>query len=47
MLLLCLTVSPSFQGYDDELKPEANRIISDMDLINIDLKDLNKVDVQG
>ena len=33
------------QGYDDELKPdaEANRIISDADLINIDIKELNKM----
>lgn len=32
-------------GYDDELKPdaEANRIISDPDLINIDIKELNKM----
>ena len=31
--------------YDDELKPdaEANRIISDPDLINIDIKELNKM----
>ena len=41
------TVQIAIQGYDDELKLEANRIISDMDLINIDLKELNKVDVQG
>ena len=34
----------SFQG-DDELKPdaEANSIISDRDLINIDIKELNKM----
>ena len=33
------------QGFDDELKPdaEANRIISDADLINIDIKELNKM----
>ena len=32
-------------GYDDELKPDAkaNRIISDPDLINIDIKELNKM----
>ena len=32
-------------GFDDELKPdaEANRIISDPDLINIDIKELNKM----
>ena len=32
-------------GYEDELKPdaEANRIISDPDLINIDIKELNKM----
>ena len=31
--------------FDDELKPdaEANRIISDSDLINIDIKELNKM----
>ena len=35
----------SMSGYDDELKPdaEANRIISDPDLINIDIKELNKM----
>ena len=37
--------SMASQGYDDELKPdaEANRIISDADLINIDIKELNKM----
>ena len=32
-------------GFDDDLKPdaEANRIISDADLINIDIKELNKM----
>ena len=37
--------SMSLSGFDDELKPdaEANRIISDPDLINIDIKELNKM----
>ena len=32
-------------SFEDELKPdaEANRIISDSDLINIDIKELNKM----
>ena len=32
-------------NFDDELKPdaEANRIISDADLIHIDIKELNKM----
>ena len=35
----------SAHGFEDELKPdaEANRIISDADLINIDIKELNKM----
>ena len=39
------TIIMASQGYDDELKPdaEANRIISDADLINIDIKELNKM----